>query len=245
MSTDSKVIQVSDIKITTLRKDIKNLHLGVYPPNGRVRIAAPLKTTDESIRLFAISKIAWIKKQQKKFQNQKKQAKREFITGESHYFLGKRFLLNVVEQSKPQRVEIKRKTHIDLHVYSEEFREHKKKVLERWYREELHNAALPIIKKFEKKLKITINEFKIRKMKTKWGTCNSDSKRIMINLELAKKPLRCLEYVIAHEMVHFFERNHNSRFVARMDKLIRNWESIRNELNESPLGYDIWSENTK
>jgi predicted metal-dependent hydrolase len=243
MSTKSKVIQVSGIKITTIRKAIKNLHLGVYPPHGRVRIAAPLKTTDESIRLFAISKIAWIKKQKKKFEKQKKQAKREFISGESHYFLGKRYLLNVVEQSKPQRVEIKKTTHIDLHVYSEEFRERKKKVLETWYREELHKASAPIIKKYEKKLGIKVNEFKIRKMKTKWGTCNADAKRVWINLELAQKPLRCLDYVIAHELVHFFEKNHNSNFVARMDKLVRNWKSIRSELNESPLGYDIWSEN--
>lgn len=240
MSTNSKVIEVSGIKITTIRKDIKNLHLGVYPPRGRVRIAAPLKTSDESIRLFAISKIAWIKKQKKNFENQERQSKREYISGESHYFLGKRYLLNVIEQSTPQRVEIKRKTHIDLHVYSENFRERKKRILEKWYREELYKASLPIIKKYEKKLGVSVNEFKIKKMKTKWGTCNADAKRIWINLELAKKPLRCLDYVIAHEMVHFFERNHNSNFVTRMDKLLRNWKSIRSELNESPLGYDVW-----
>lgn len=242
MNIESKTIQVSGIKISTVRKNIKNLHLGVYPPNGRVRIAAPLNTTDESIRLFAISKISWMKKQQKKFKEQDKQSKRDYTSGESHYFMGKRYLLNVIEQSKPQRVEINRNTHIDLHVHSEGFKDRKKKILENWYREELYRASLPIIKIYEKKLGVKVKDFKVRKMKTKWGSCNAEEKKISINLELAKKPLGCLDYVIAHEMVHFFERNHNSNFIERMNSLVRNWRSIRNELNTSPLGYDIWSE---
>lgn len=239
---NTKTIQVSGIKISTVRKDIKNLHLGVYPPYGRVRIAAPLKSSDEAIRLFAISKLSWIKRQQKKFLEQKKQAKRDFVSGESHYFLGKRYLLNVVEKSKPQRVEINRKTHIDLHVHREDFRERKKRVLENWYREELRKAALPIIEKFEKKLNVKVQDFRIRKMKTKWGSCKAETKLILINLELAKKPLKCLEYVIAHEMVHFFERTHNDKFYKRLSKLMYGWKAARAELNDSPLSYDIWCE---
>ncbi len=240
MSTNSKKIVVNNIEITTLRKDIKNLHLGVYPPNGRVRIAAPLKTSDESIRLFAISKISWIKKQKSKFLQQKRQTKRDYITGESHYFLGKRYLLNVIEQSKPNRIEIKKNTHINLHVNSSEFRNLKEKILEKWYRDELHKISIPIIKNFESKLGIKVEDFKVKKMKTKWGTCNSEKKRIWINLELAKKHIRCIEYVIAHEMIHFSERNHNLNFIKKLDKLIPNWKSIRDELNESALGYSSW-----
>lgn len=240
MTTKSKIIKVGNISITTLHKDIKNIHLGVYPPNGRVRIAAPLKTTDESIRLFAISKISWIKKQKKKFENQKRQTQRDYITGESHYFFGKRYLLNVIEQSSSQRIEIKRKTHLDLHVNSKSYRQRKEKILEKWYREELQKAAIPIIKKLEKKLKVKVKDLRIKKMKTKWGTCNAEDKRIWINIELAKKPLRCLEYILAHEMTHFFERNHTSRFVSIMDKTLPNWKIIRDELNDSPLGYDSW-----
>ncbi len=240
MNTKSKTIKIGDIEIKTLHKDIKNIHLGVYPPNGRVRIATPLKTTDESIRLFAISKISWIKKQKKKFVNQKRQTQRDYITGESHYFMGKRYLLNVIEQSSPQRVEIKRKTHIDLHVCSESYRKKKEIILEKWYREELKKAALPIIEKLEKKVKVKVKNFRIKKMKTKWGTCNSEAKRIWINIELAKKPLKCLEYILAHEMIHFSERNHSDRFITKMDKILPNWRLIRDELNESPLGYSAW-----
>jgi len=242
MNTNSKKIVVGGIEITTLRKDIKNLHLGVYPPNGRVRIAAPLKTTDESIRLFAISKLSWIKKQKLKFAEQKRQPKRDYITGESHYFLGKRYLLNVVEQSKPNRVEIKKKTHINLHVDSPEFRELKEKILEKWYRKELRRISIPIIKKLEDQFGTKVSEFKIKKMKTRWGTCNPKKRRIWINLELAKKHPKCIEYVIAHEMIHFSERKHNHEFIKELDKLISNWRAIRDELNKSILGYSSWTE---
>ena len=238
---NTKRIKVSDIEITIIIKDIKNLHLGVYPPNGRVRIAAPLKTTDESIRLFAISKINWIKKQKAKFKDQERQAKRDYSSGESHYFFGKRYLLNVIHINPSPRIEIKKKTHIDMYIKQNSTQKRKEKILDDWYRLELKKQITKIIKKWEVIIGLKVRDVLIRKMKTKWGSCKPKSKKIIINLELAKKPLGCLEYILVHEMVHFLEKTHSEKFRAYMDSFMPKWKIFKAELNKHPLSYANWN----
>jgi len=236
-----KKIKIGNMEITAIIKDIKNLHLGVYPPNGRVRIAAPLKTSDESIRLFAISKINWIKKQKAKFNDQERQAKREYVSGESHYFFGKRYLLNVIHINPSPRIEIKKKTHIDMYIKSNSAQKRKEKIINDWYRLELERQLPQLIKKWEKIIGVKVRDIFIRKMKTKWGSCKSKSKKIIINLELAKKPISCLEYILVHEMIHFLEKNHSDKFKAYMDSFMPKWKQFKTQLNKYPLSYSDWT----
>ena len=234
---NTKIIKVSDYEITTIRKDIKNLHLGVYPPSGRVRIAAPLKSSDESIRLFAVSKLSWIKKQKANFANQERQTQRKYVSGESHYYFGKRYLLNIVTIDPNPRIELKRKTHIDMYVKSDSSHKKKEKILEEWYRAEMKKELHAIIKKWTKIIKVKPNEVLIKKMKTKWGTCNPKSKTIWLNLELAKKPIHCLEYIFVHEMVHLLEKKHSDKFKAYINQFMPKWRQFKEELNKQPLNY--------
>lgn len=240
MSTSLDNMQICGLQVQTVKKNIKNMHLGVYPPQGRIRVAAPKKMNDESIRLFIISKIPWIKKQKAKFERQKRQTKREFISGESHYFLGNRYRLNVIDTENKPRVEIKKKTHIDLYVKPNMSREQKEKMLESFYRAELKKQIPELIERWEKNSGVKVNEVIIKKMKTKWGTCNAEDKRIWLNLELAKNPLRCLEYVLLHEMIHFKEKNHTDKFFNLMDSHLPQWPQLRDELNNSVLGFFPW-----
>lgn len=232
MSTDRSEIQVGDLTMEIDRKDIKNLHLSVYPPDGRVRIATPLRVDDESVRLFAISKLSWIKKQRSRFLNQERESRRAFVTGESHYFKGKRYLLNLIHHHGPSSVSLRNKKYIDLYIREHATQDQREAIIKDWYREKLREEAAPIISKWEKKIGVKLNDWGIKQMKTKWGSCSIDSKRIWLNLELAKKSLECLEYVILHEMVHFLERNHNERYKAHLDKYMPTWREVRQELNE-------------
>lgn len=234
-------ITVSDITIDVVKKNIKNLHLAVYPPIGRVRIAAPLKVEDEAVRLFAISKLGWIKKHRKNFDNQKRETKREYVSGESHYFKGRRYLLNTIYQKGKPKVEIHNKTHIFLYVRENSTLEQREKVMTEWYREQLKNDIPDLIEEWQKKIGVRLNEWQVKRMLTKWGTCNIETRRIWINLELAKKPIHCLEYIIVHELVHFIERHHNNRYLALMDKFLPNWRFSQSELNQLILSYEEWS----
>jgi len=234
-------ITLGNISIDVVRKDIKNLHLGVYPPKGRVRIASPLKIDDEAVRLFAISKMAWIKKQQLKFETQERQSERRFVSGESHYYKGNRYLLNVIYHNAAPKVEIRNKTYIDLYVRVGSTLEQREKVLIEWYRKQLKDQIPALIDKWQKIIGVEVSDCGIKKMKTKWGSCTIEKRRIWLNLELAKKPEHCLEYIIVHEMVHLMERNHNNHFVACMDKLMPQWHFYKEELNRSMLSHEIWS----
>lgn len=235
-------ITVRDIKIDVIKKDIKNLHLAVYPPTGRVRIATPFDVDDEQIRLFAISKLGWIKKHRKNFAEQLRQTKREYISGESHYFEGRRYLLNVIYRNGKPKVEIRNKTHIDLYVRKNSKIEQREKIMTEWYRENLKEKIPPLIEKWQEKIGVQLNDWQVRKMQTKWGTCNTEAKRIWFNLELAKKPNYCLEYIVVHELVHFIERHHNDRYVSLMNKFLSNWRIYRDELNETILSYEDWND---
>ena len=234
-------ITVGNISIDVVRKDIKNLHLGVYPPNGRVRIASPLKIDDEAVRLFAISKMAWIKKQQLKFEAQERQSQRRFVSGESHYYKGNRYLLNVIFHNTSPKVEIRNKTYIDLYVRVGSTKEQREKVLTEWYRKQLKSQIPPLIDKWEKIIGVKVGDWGIKKMKTKWGTCTIEKRRIWLNLELAKKSEHCLEYIVVHEMIHLMERKHSDRFIAYMDKFVPQWHFYKDVLNRSMLSHENWS----
>lgn len=233
-------IEISDFSIDVIRKGIKNMHLSVYPPTGRVRIAAPLNIDDEAIKLFAISKLSWIKKNQRKFEKQDRQSPRAFAERESHYFEGKRYLLRVTELEAPPKVVIKTKTHIDLFVRPGTTTEQRQSILNEWYRKQLKNNIPALISKWEKIIDVTVSDWGVKQMKTKWGTCNIEEKRIWINLELAKKPLYCLEYIVVHEMIHLLERYHNSNFMAYLNKFLPKWKVYKEELNCLPISHSDW-----
>ena len=220
-------------------KNIKNIHLSVYPPAGRVRIAAPLHFNLETIRMYAISKLGWIKKQQEKLQNQQREAPREFIASESHYYMGKRYLLKIIETDAKQQVALTH-NHLVLHLHPNATTEQRRLILQEWYRRQLKDAVSKLIQKWESIIQVTVAEFGIKKMKTKWGTCKPDAKRIWVNLELAKKPPECLEYIVVHEMVHLLERKHNDRFIAYMNKFLPQWRHFKEELNRLPVGHVDW-----
>ncbi len=240
MNTEARRITVSGIPVEIVRKDIKNLHLGVYPPHGRVRVAAPLVITDEAVRLAVIDKLGWIKRQRTKFSAQPRQSRREMVNGESHYFLGKRYRLRVHELDGPARVALRGVATLDLFVRPGSSIEQREAVLQRWYREQLKSLVPPLIEKWQVVLDVQVSDWGVKKMKTKWGSCNTKVQRIWLNLELAKKPMKCLEYILVHEMVHLLERCHNSQFTDLMNKAMPLWRSCRDELNRAPLGNDDW-----
>jgi predicted metal-dependent hydrolase len=233
-------MQISDMGVEVVRKNIKNLHVGVYPPNGHVRVAAPLLMDDEAVRLALISKLDWIKRQKRRFQDQERQAQREYVNRESHYFQGKRYLLNVIEQNGPSKVMLRNKTFIDLYVQKGADIEAKERILQAWYRRELKALIPELIKKWSKIIDVEASEWGVKRMKTKWGSCNPEAKRIWLNLELAKKPTVCLEYIVVHEMIHLVERKHGERFTKLMDRFLPQWRSYREELNRTPLAHEAW-----
>lgn len=240
MSTETISISSANIEIEVIRKDIKNMHLAVYPPTGRIRLAAPRKTDNEVVRLFAISKIGWIKKHIKTFKEQPREAPKEYVSGESHYFLGKRYLLHVAHQDGPSSVQMQGLKKIRLNVKPNASTETKANLLKEWYRQELKKMLPELISKWEKVIGVKCNHWGVKHMRTKWGACNVDEKRIWLNLELAKKPVICLEYIVVHELVHLLERNHNERFVAHMNKYMPKWQLHRAELNKLPVVHWDW-----
>ena len=240
MNIERSRITVSGLPVEIVRKGIKNLHLGVYPPNGRVRVAAPRRVHDEAVRLAVISRLAWIKRQRSRFQAQERQSAREYVSRESHYFLGRRYLLHVVECDGPSQVSRKGNTVLELQVPKGASKSRREQILLAWYRQSIKALLLPLIEKWEAKIGVKVGSWGVKRMKTKWGSCNATERRIWLNLELAKKPIQCLEYIVVHEMVHFCERHHNDRFTALMDQFLPNWRARRDELNHAPLAFERW-----
>lgn len=240
MTTERRHIHVSGIPIEIVRKDIKNLHVGVYPPSGRVRVAVPLRLDDEAVRLAVVSRLGWIRRQQAVFGQQDRQSEREMVTGESHYFQGRRYRLNVVEHDAPPSVYLPNNTTMELRIRPETNAARRRDVLEQWYRQRLREQISPLLAKWEPRAGVTVAEVRIKKMKTRWGSCNTAARRIWLNLELAKKPAACLEYILVHEMVHLLERHHNDRFRGFLDTLMPSWRLCRDELNRAPLAHEDW-----
>ena len=240
MPTERRYIEVRGVSAEIVRKDIKNLHVGVYPPSGRVRVATPLRLDDDAVRLALISRLGWIRRQQAGFEKQDRQSQREFVTGESHYLNGRRYRLNVIEHHGLSAVCLRSNTIMELHIGPDADREAREAVVHRWYRRWLRNQLLVLLAKWEPKVGVTVTDVRIKKMKTRWGSCNAEAGRIWLNLELAKKPASCLAYILVHEMVHFLEKDHNDRFRELMDQFMPQWRLHRDELNRAPLAHEEW-----
>ena len=234
-------IDIRGIPVEVVRKSIKNLHIGVYPPSGRVRVAAPLWLDDDAVRLAVISRLGWIRRKQAEFAQQDRQSQREFVTGESHYFRGRRYRLDVIEHDGPPAVRLLNNAKMALRVRPGTDRDAKEAVLEQWYRRQLQDQLPELCVKWTQKVGVTVDEVRIKKMKTLWGSCNIEAKRIWLNLELVKKPTSCLEFVLVHEMVHLIERRHNERFQKLMDRFMPQWRVHRDELNRQPLAHEEWA----
>ena len=241
MGTESTFIQVSGIDVEVIRKDIKNLHLAVYPPNGRVRVSAPIRLDNEAVRLAVVDRLGWIRKNQDRLRNQVRQSPREMVNGESHYAWGRRYRLKIEDGGRSNQVRLDGNTTMVLKARSDADRDRRVKALNDWYRAELRDAIPGLIDKWSPVVGVEVASWSVKKMKTRWGSCNIGARRIWLNLELAKKRPECLEYVVVHEMVHIIERLHNDQFKDLMDTLMPNWRTYRDELNRAPLAHEDWA----
>lgn len=232
-------LELGEIAVEVLRKDIKNVHLSVYPPNGRVRLSAPATMSARAVRLFAISKLPWIKQQQRKLRSQERESQREYVDRESHYVWGSRYLLKVVEIDGPPEVGLVKKALV-LRTRPQTERESREAIVAGWYRQLLKDAVPPLVTKWEPRLGVTVRDFFVQQMRTKWGSCNQSARTIRLNTELAKKPRDCLEYIVVHEMVHLLERNHTARFMDLLSKAMPQWRQHRDLLNQLPVRYEGW-----
>ena len=221
------------------KKNIKNIHLSVYPPEGAVRVSAPLRLDTELIRIFTIQKLDWIKRQQRKLREQERETKREFKSKESHYLWGKRYLLKLVEADGSHHITLDHK-HLTLHLPINATEEKKSFILEKHYREELRASAQVMVDLWSEKIGVYLDKFFIQKMKTMWGSCSPHNQSIRINLELIKKPPQCLEYIIVHELIHLIEPTHNERFVTLLNHHMPQWRHHRDKLNLLPVSHEDW-----
>ena len=232
-------VKIGDLALNVILKNIKNVHLSVHPPTGRVTVSAPLRMSLDTIRVFAISKLGWIKQQQRKFQEQERESPREYLDRESHYVWGRRYLLKVVEESAPPKIFFKHNRMI-LQISAGANDETKQAIVARWYRTQIKAAVPELIAKWEPLVGVKVERVFVQKMKTKWGSCNPGARSIRLNTDLAKKPRECLEYIVVHEMVHLIERRHDDRFRTYMDQLLPQWRRYQGELNSAPLAHEKW-----
>jgi hypothetical protein len=240
MSTGSAYLTVSGIGVDVVYKDIKNLHIGVYPPVGRVRVAAPRRLGDEQIRLALVQRLPWIKRQREQMRATQRQSRREMVTGESHYVWGGRHRLRVIERAGRGHVEVDG-DRLLLYLPEGSSTDQRQELLDGWYRERLREAVPEVVGKWEPKIGVTVSRWTIRRMKTKWGSCNRESGHIWLNIELAKKHRESLEYIAVHEMTHLLERGHGRRFTELMDDFMPDWRARRDRLNGSPLAHEEWT----
>jgi hypothetical protein len=228
-------ITVGGVEVSVLRKAIRHLRLGVYPPSGRVRVAAPLGVSDEAIQRLIVSRLDWIRRHQARFEGQSRHSVLEVITGESHDFLGQPYVLRVVEQSGPARVALQGAASLELFVRPATTVEDRQRVLHNWYRQELKELIPPLLARWQPVVGVAAAEWGVRAMRTRWGSCNTRARRIWLSLELARKPVECLEYVVVHELTHLLERRHNQRFYGYLDRFMPTWRLARAALNRAPL----------
>jgi len=233
------IVLLGGIRIDVLRKDIKNVHLSVHPPAGRVRIAAPRHLSNDAIRAFAIGKLAWIRRQQAKLQEQERETPREFVGRESHFVWGRRLLLRVVEAGGAPRVEASPRR-LTLCVRPGSSASRRAEILDEWYRAQIRAALPALLAQWSRVAGVTVRRVFVQRMKTKWGSCNPRAGTIRLNTELARKPPECLEYLVVHELAHLLEPTHNPRFVALMDRFLPGWQSVRRTLNRLPVCHEGW-----
>lgn len=233
-------VNLGDIAADVVFKDIKNVHLSVHPPAGRVRISAPRRMSLDTIRAFAISKLGWIRRQQLKLQRQELETPREYLDRESHYVWGKRYLLKLIEHREAPSIELE---HDQMLLRLRPGADDRKKqaLVEEWYRDQVRKAVPPLIAKWEPLMAVKVERVFVRRMKTRWGSCSRRTGRIRLNTELARKPPELLEYVVVHELAHLIERHHNHRFASLMDKCLPNWRHLRKALNHAPLAHADWT----
>lgn len=240
MSTGNAYLTVAGIDVDVVYKDIKNLHIGVYPPVGRVRVAAPLRLDDDAVRLALVQRLPWIRRQRDRLQAADRQSQREMVSGESHFVWGNRLRLKVIE--RPGRAHIETDSdRLLLYLAPQTAAERRREMLDRWYREQLRRAIPDVIAKWEPALGVAVRRWTIRRMKTKWGSCNRETGHIWFNIELAKKHPDSLEYITVHEMTHLLERGHGERFTKLIDRVMPDWRARRDQLNDAPLAHDEWS----
>jgi len=232
-------IALGEIIVDVVQKDIKNVHLSVYPADGSVRISAPLRMDLDTVRVFAISKLAWIKRHQQKIRAQERETPREYLDRESHFIWGKRCLLKVIETEGAPQIELAHNW-LRLQIRPGTSQERMRELLDAWYRARLKEAIPPLIARWEPLLGVKVERFFVQRMKTKWGSCNARVGTFRLNTDLAKKPPECLEYLVVHEMAHLLEPTHNRRFVALMDQFMPNWQLCRAELNRLPVRHEDW-----
>lgn len=233
-------IELGGVSVDVLQKDIKNVHLSVHPPTGRVRISAPSRMSLDTIRVFAVAKLDWIRRHQRKLRDQERESPREFLDRESHFVWGRRYLLSVLDGDCPSSVELSH-SRLILRIRLGADNHHRRHdVLENWYRTQVREATPPLIAKWERLMGVKVERFFVQRMKTKWGSCNSRARTIRLNTDLAKKPRECLEYLIVHEMVHLLEPTHNARFLALMERFMPRWLSRRELLNSYPVRHEDW-----
>tara|TARA_R110000782_G_scaffold20675_2_gene55762 strand:- start:1400 stop:2116 length:717 start_codon:yes stop_codon:yes gene_type:complete len=236
----NETIELGDISIRVMRKSIRNVHLSVHPPDGRVTLSAPSGTRAEVARAYAISKLGWIRQQREQLTAQARESPRHFVERESHYLWGRRHLLTVVEEDTKPSVSVDHKR-ITLRVRPGAPTEKRASVLHEWHKGLLHEVVPPLIKKWESRLSVTVERYFLQRMKTKWGSCNHEARHIRLNTELVKKPKDLVEYVVVHEMVHLIEPSHSERFLSILVEHYPGWREARSELNELPLSAEDWS----
>lgn len=229
-----ETIEIADMSIAVTRKAVKNVHLSVHPPEGRVTLVAPTDTRIEVARAYAITRLGWIRKQQERFRDQVRESPRRFVTRESHYLWGRRHLLKVEEHEGRQGVTVDHRT-IHLRVRPGSDTSKRAEIIHRWHLRLLHQALPPIIERWEPRLGVTVERYFLQRMKTKWGSCNAAQRTIRLNTELVKKPRDLLEYVVVHEIIHILEPTHSPRFFELLTKNYPNWAEARLELNELPV----------
>ena len=229
-------ILVANISVEVVKKNIKNLHLSVLPPDGKVRVSAPEALSDDAIAMFVRTKIGWIRKQQEKFELQPRPSERQYVSGETLYVWGRQYFLRVEYSYKGNSLVLSGDNAI-LTVRKESTVKQRETFVNEWYRTLLKAEVEKYLPKWERITGLQCSSWQSKYMTTKWGTCNTSTGKIWLNLQLAKKPIECLEYVILHELIHLKVRNHGPEFVTEMNRYMQNWREIRNQLNESKLDY--------
>lgn len=226
------VITLSGLSAEVERKEIKNVHLTIYPPDARIHVSAPLAMTEDAVRLFLITKLPWIRQRVSQILDQNRQTSREYVSGENHYYKGQRYRLKVVYDHLPAKVEVQGNEYLVLHVRENSSLERRAEILKEWYRMELKTLLSDLIAKWENALGVQVNRWEVKQMKTLWGSCNHRTRNIIFNLELIKKPLHCIEYIVVHELLHIRVRLHNEEFTTLLNRYFPNWKQLKEELNE-------------